>query len=406
MILELLRRSLKLTDGEIFCHVYRDLTWSRLEYCNAVWCPIKKCDAELLERPKRHATKIVPTLRDCSYNETQMPQFTQSLLPQKKRRYDFTLQNHSSVFLTAENLKVCSSQKIIIDNLSLIKSRRRNRYTRSKFISQAGRMGACFHGLAIAILATAAGLAHAQQDAGELRVEILSKPGVCRFESAPGDKILVHYVGRLTNGTIFDQSSNRGNAFEFRLGAGQVIRGWDRGLDRMCVGERRRLTIPPHLAYGEKGAGGVIPPHATLVFEVELVDIPDKAFSEKEQPERRPRPDSQSESVNELLKQTLVRPQSCSREAKRGDSVTVHYTGQLTNLQKFDSSIDRGEPFVFTLGQGQVIPGWEQGVLGMCVGESRRLIVPPNMAYGENGAGDVIPPNATLIFSIQLLKIN
>jgi len=93
-------------------------------------------------------------------------------------------------------------------------------------------------------------------------------------------------------------------------------------------------------------------------------------------------------------------------EAVAGKSVTVHYTGWLTNGTKFDSSKDRGQPFSFQLGAGQVIKGWDQGVAGMKVGGVRKLTIPASLGYGANGAGGLIPPNATLVFEVELLGVN
>ena len=91
--------------------------------------------------------------------------------------------------------------------------------------------------------------------------------------------------------------------------------------------------------------------------------------------------------------------------AAAGQRVTVHYTGWLTNGDKFDSSLDRNQPFAFNLGQGQVIRGWDEGVVGMKVGGKRKLTIPPQLGYGAAGAGGVIPANATLVFEVELLEV-
>ena len=101
-------------------------------------------------------------------------------------------------------------------------------------------------------------------------------------------------------------------------------------------------------------------------------------------------------SYTDIVKGTGAAPIS-------GKNVTVHYTGTLENGTKFDSSVDRGQPFVFRIGAGEVIPGWDEGIISMRVGGKRRLVIPPQLGYGAAGAGGVIPPNATLIFDVELL---
>lgn len=119
--------------------------------------------------------------------------------------------------------------------------------------------------------ATTAADSAKQGDATEMKIETL-KEGKGEVAVA-GKKVTVHYTGKLADGKVFDSSEQRQVPFPFTLGAGQVIQGWDKGVAGMKIGERRKLTIPSSLAYGEKGIGNIIPPNATLIFEVELLNV-------------------------------------------------------------------------------------------------------------------------------------
>jgi peptidylprolyl isomerase len=109
-------------------------------------------------------------------------------------------------------------------------------------------------------------------DSGLQYVDLVEGAGAV---PATGETVVVHYTGTLEDGTQFDSSRDRNRPFQFKLGAGQVIKGWDEGIASMKVGGRRKLVIPSKLAYGERGAGGVIPPNATLIFDVELLKVAD-----------------------------------------------------------------------------------------------------------------------------------
>lgn len=193
-------------------------------------------------------------------------------------------------------------------------------------------------------------------------------------------------------------SSEMSQPISFVVGRGDMVfPGWEEGTTGMKVGGVRLLVVPPELALGETG-GGSIPPNATLIMELELLDVT--------QPPKITEVDEGDYITTEsgLKYYDLVEGSGASPAV--GQQVSVHYTGWLQDGgTQFDSSIERGTPFVFQLGAGNVIQGWDEGVASMKVGGKRQLVIPPELGYGDSGAGSVIPPGATLIFEVELLEI-
>lgn len=216
-----------------------------------------------------------------------------------------------------------------------------------------------------------------------------------------GQKVTVHYKGMLLDSSVFDNSFERGEPITFQVGIGQVIPGWDQGIAQLSKGAKAIITIPAEMAYGAMERPG-IPANSTLVFEVEIIDIQDG-----------PQPIAHEvhnvEGIEPIVTPTglkvYVVEEGTGEQAQPGRMVSVHYHGQLEDGTKFDSSFERGEPIEFMLGQGRVIPGWEEGIAMLNAGAKAQLVIPSELAYGDRGAGGVIPPGATLVFDVELLEV-
>jgi peptidylprolyl isomerase len=329
-----------------------------------------------------------------------------------------------------------------------------------------------------------------------------------------GDLVVAHYHGMLANDTVFDSSYNRGEPFSFKLGAGQVIRGWDEGFAQFSEGTKAVLIIPPYLGYGDRPSGK-IPPNSTLYFHVELVKVkeaykpyPYDSTKLKKTPSGleyvileegtgpkvekgkrvkmhyhasaggqelgntfdKDEPQGVLIGSGQLLpgweeavlmlkeggKGVFVIPKALGRQGgnlpgklvmrlqivkvenfepfkpyaydkaaakktasglqyviieegkgpvpQKGEQIKVHYHGMLEDGKVFDSSFNRGDPIKITLGAGQVIKGWDEGLALLKKGTKAVLIIPASIGYGEKGMPPAIPPNATLIFHVHLLE--
>jgi len=211
-----------------------------------------------------------------------------------------------------------------------------------------------------------------------------------------GDVVEVHYVGiTLSTGVQFDASWDRGQSFFSPIGVGNLIPGWDIGIVGMTEGSRRLLVIPSDMAYGDRGAGPDIGPGETLVFVVDLLQVVDSTPPEI--------PDiSDPPTELEIIDVTV----GDGELVEAGDVISVHYQGNLLDGTLFDSSWGRGSPFTTAIGVGQVIQGWDEGMVGMREGGRRILVIPSEMAYGETGSGGTIGPNTPLVFVVDLLRVH
>ncbi|XP_027531450.1 peptidyl-prolyl cis-trans isomerase FKBP9 isoform X1 [Neopelma chrysocephalum] len=219
----------------------------------------------------------------------------------------------------------------------------------------------------------------------EVQVQTYFKPEKCPRTVQVSDFVRYHYNGTFLDGTLFDSSHNRMRTYDTYVGIGWLIPGMDQGLLGMCVGEKRIITIPPFLAYGEEGDGKEIPGQASLVFDVVLLDL--------------------HNPKDGIVIENQVVPESCERRSQTGDFLRYHYNGTLLDGTLFDSSYSRNHTYDTYVGKGYVIAGMDEGLLGVCTGEKRRIIIPPHLGYGEEGRGK-IPGSAVLVFDIHVVDFH
>ena len=243
----------------------------------------------------------------------------------------------------------------------------------------------------------------------ELEAEKLTKndSGLQYYDLAEGDgeeavknsSVSTNYTlwVKTEDGYQYIDSSQYSSEVAFVVGRmDTVFPGWDEGTTGMKVGGKRYLVIPPDLGMGAQ-EGSIIPPNSTLVMEVELMSATEpRVATEVDEKDFTTTPSGLK--YYDLVEGTGETPQP-------GQTVVVHYTGWLEDGTQFDSSVDRGQEFSFPLGEGRVIPGWDEGVSTMKVGGKRQLVIPAELGYGDMGAGSLIPPGATLIFEVELIAV-
>jgi FKBP-type peptidyl-prolyl cis-trans isomerase len=207
-------------------------------------------------------------------------------------------------------------------------------------------------------------------------------PGTGRAAQA-NDLVTVEFTGTLLDGRQVDTSTGK-PPLAFTLGKKEMIPGWDIGIVGMKVGGERELIIPPDLAYGDTGAGEVVPPKSTLKFSIKLlhIDRPGDAAA---------------------IEKTVIK-EGTGDAPVEGDAMDVHYLGTFLNGVKFDSTYDRQTPMRVLQGHFRLIKGFIQGLEGMKLGEKRKIVIPPVIGYGANPRG-AIPGNSTLCFELELVKV-
>ncbi|MEI6747620.1 MAG: FKBP-type peptidyl-prolyl cis-trans isomerase [Bacteroidales bacterium] len=243
---------------------------------------------------------------------------------------------------------------------------------------------------------------------------------------AKGDMVKLNFSVSLIEGKELFSTIQNGGPMPVEFGKPFENKGLEEAVGLMKKGGKAKVIVPSSLAFGEQGRGQMVAPYSTLLYDVEVVDVTTKAQYDKEKAvaQKKVEQDAAKAKTEEtgMLQKYLkdnnitAKPlasglyyievkKGSGAKAVKGKSVSVHYTGRLLNGTVFDSSVDKKKPLDFVLGQGQVIPGWDEGVALMQVGGKAKLIVPSKLGYGSQAMGDNIPAYSTLVFDVELLGV-
>jgi FKBP-type peptidyl-prolyl cis-trans isomerase FkpA len=235
---------------------------------------------------------------------------------------------------------------------------------------------------------------------------------------------VLHYTASTVGGSSFDSSVERNEPFAFKPGEGKMIPGWDKGMQMFSVGDEGKLIIPSGLAFGARQLNEKVGPNSILVLDLNVLNTfaDDAAYTAYKQAEEDKKGGGQKAidakliadyaQKNNLKTQTtasglvyVMDAQGTGAKTEAGKTIVVHYVGTLLDGSKFDSSRDRGTPFEFLLGKGQVIRGWDEGMQLFNVGGKGKLLIPSGLGYGTRAMGAAIPANSVLVFDIEVMGV-
>ncbi|MEE4257699.1 MAG: FKBP-type peptidyl-prolyl cis-trans isomerase [Bacteroidales bacterium] len=239
------------------------------------------------------------------------------------------------------------------------------------------------------------------------------------------EMVTINLEVRLLDGTKVFSTADRGEPFEYQYGKKFDTDGLEEGVGMMRKGGKATLIVPHQIAYGAEARGQVIQPFSTIIYEVELLNIRSKEAYDQEIAAKQAQQEAENEQRKEnekVLRNKYLADNGITAEptpsglyyievekgtgeqAVAGSTVQVHYTGKLLDGTVFDSSIDKGQPLEFQLGQGRVIKGWDEGIAMMNEGGKATLVIPSDIAYGAQDRG-TIPPYSTLVFDVELISV-